>query len=272
MKAEELAKQPLEATEFLVFDTETTGLSPTMGHRICEIGMVRAKMGGPLRQIKSRVNPQRPMDPMAEAVHGHSLASLKDCPVFASIAGGVKKRLEGQVVVGWNVMFDIRFLAAEWRMLRWDPPEVLILDAQTILAKILRPHRKALDVVAGLMGIEFDAHQAQDDALATWTILEALLKDREDYDLEKVSDLIAIQGKALTWPPSLWESSEVHAGIRQALEEERTLKFSYENKDGGVFTCRAAPVDVAGKYMVALSRGERRTYRRDRMSNVVLVG
>ena len=67
----------------IVFDTETTGLSPAGGDRLVEIGCVelfnRVETG---RTFHSYFNPGRPMPSEAEAVHGLSDRFLSDKPRF----------------------------------------------------------------------------------------------------------------------------------------------------------------------------------------------
>ena len=68
----------------IVFDTETTGLSPAGGDRIVEIGCIemigRVETG---RHYHCYFNPERPMPSEAEAVHGLSAIFLSDKPRFA---------------------------------------------------------------------------------------------------------------------------------------------------------------------------------------------
>ena len=68
----------------IIFDTETTGLSPAGGDRMVEIGCVeminRVETG---RTYHAYFNPERPMPSEAEAVHGLSDTFLSDKPLFA---------------------------------------------------------------------------------------------------------------------------------------------------------------------------------------------
>ena len=71
----------------IIFDTETTGLSPKEGHRVVEIGCI--EMVHKVRTGQSfhvYINPLRDMPKEAEAVHGISGDFLLDKPVFADIA------------------------------------------------------------------------------------------------------------------------------------------------------------------------------------------
>ena len=67
----------------IVFDTETTGLSPLNGDRLVEIGCVelinRVETG---RTFHAYFNPGRPMPTEAQMVHGLSDAFLSDKPLF----------------------------------------------------------------------------------------------------------------------------------------------------------------------------------------------
>ena len=68
----------------IVFDTETTGLSPAGGDRLVEIGCVemigRVETG---RTFHAYFNPDRAMPSEAEAIHGLSSTFLSDKPRFA---------------------------------------------------------------------------------------------------------------------------------------------------------------------------------------------
>ena len=70
----------------IVFDTETTGLSPQNGDRMVEIGCVelfnRVETG---RNFHSYFNPGRPMPSEAEAVHGLGDRFLSDKPLFSDV-------------------------------------------------------------------------------------------------------------------------------------------------------------------------------------------
>jgi DNA polymerase III subunit epsilon len=92
----------------IIFDTETTGLSPDEGHRMVEIGcieMVGRSLTG--RTFHAYFNPEIPMPPEAEKVHGLGDAFLADKPLFGA---GVEDLLDflGDA--------NMRFLNAELAM------------------------------------------------------------------------------------------------------------------------------------------------------------
>jgi DNA polymerase-3 subunit epsilon len=98
----------------IVFDTETTGLSPLAGDRIVEIGCVelvnRVETG---RHFHAYFNPDRPMPSGAEAVHGLSDAFLADKPRFRDLAEDLLEFLGDSPLIAHNASFDFGFLNHE---------------------------------------------------------------------------------------------------------------------------------------------------------------
>ncbi len=98
----------------IVLDTETTGLSPEEGHRIVEIGALElVNMVATGRQLHLYINPERPVDPEAEKVHGLSGEFLSDKPVFEAVSGEFLDFIGDAPMVIHNAPFDAGFLNAE---------------------------------------------------------------------------------------------------------------------------------------------------------------
>ena len=117
----------------IIFDTETTGLSPTDGHRIVEIGCVelvnRIETG---RTFHVYLNPDRAIPPEAEAIHGLSALFLADKPRFPEIIEDFLAFIESAPLVAHNAMFDLGFLNAELR--RCGKPPIFAERATDTLA------------------------------------------------------------------------------------------------------------------------------------------
>ena len=98
----------------IVFDTETTGLSPLTGDRMVEIGCVelvnKVETG---RTFHAYFNPQRAMPSGAEAVHGLSDAFLSDKPLFSDVVEDLLEFLGDCQLVAHNASFDFGFLNHE---------------------------------------------------------------------------------------------------------------------------------------------------------------
>ena len=102
------------AVREIVFDTETTGLNPSAGDRMVEIGCIelvnRVETG---RHFHAYFNPDRPMPSEAEAVHGLSDIFLSDKPRFGELAEELLDFIEDSPLVAHNASFDFGFLNAE---------------------------------------------------------------------------------------------------------------------------------------------------------------
>lgn len=98
----------------IILDTETTGLDPLNGDRVVEIGCVvlinRVPNGETFHQY---LNPERPMPPEAERVHGLSDAFLADKPLFSDIVDAFLAFVGDDAIVAHNAPFDFGFLNAE---------------------------------------------------------------------------------------------------------------------------------------------------------------
>jgi DNA polymerase-3 subunit epsilon len=98
----------------IVFDTETTGLSPAGGDRMVEIGCVeifnRVETG---RHFHAYFNPEREMPPEAEAVHGLTTIFLSNKPLFAEQVEDLLEFIADSPLVAHNASFDFGFLNHE---------------------------------------------------------------------------------------------------------------------------------------------------------------
>lgn len=97
-----------------MLDTETTGLEPSQGHRVIEIGcveLVNRKLTG--KHFHKYLNPEREIDPGAIEVHGITNEFLADKPFFADIAGEFLDYVNGAELIIHNAAFDIGFLDSE---------------------------------------------------------------------------------------------------------------------------------------------------------------
>ncbi len=102
----------------IVLDTETTGLEPSAGHRIIEIGcveLVERKLTG--NTFYQYINPQKIVDDGAIEVHGITNEFLEDKPYFADIYDDFLKFVQGAELVIHNAPFDVGFINHEIALL-----------------------------------------------------------------------------------------------------------------------------------------------------------
>jgi DNA polymerase III subunit epsilon len=103
-----------EGLREIVLDTETTGLDPTQGHRVIEIGCIELFNRFPSGKTFHRyLNPEREVPKEAFAIHGLSGEFLKDKPLFAAVVDELIEFLGDAPLVAHNAMFDLGFINAE---------------------------------------------------------------------------------------------------------------------------------------------------------------
>jgi len=132
----------------IILDTETTGLEPSQGHRIIEIGaveMINRRLTG--NRFHQYLNPDREIDPGAIEVHGITNEMLADKPRFADIAGDLLAFLAGAELIIHNAPFDTGFLNHELGLMGSASPISAIEQSTTVLdtlrlARQLHPGQK----------------------------------------------------------------------------------------------------------------------------------
>lgn len=102
----------------MVLDTETTGLTPSDGHRIVEIGCVEI-IDGQLtgNNFHRYINPQRNSISSALKLHMLRREFLRTKPTFAEIFEDFRKYISGANIIIHNARFDLAFLNAEYKRL-----------------------------------------------------------------------------------------------------------------------------------------------------------
>lgn len=106
------ALQRLARRDFVVVDTETTGLGAD--DQVIEIAVVDPSGKVLIEQL---VRPTCPIHPRATAVHGYDAASLATAPTFMQILPDLHACLGGALAIAYNAPFDERLIrqsAAVW--------------------------------------------------------------------------------------------------------------------------------------------------------------
>jgi DNA polymerase-3 subunit epsilon len=140
----------------IVFDTETTGLSPREGHRLVEIGCLEMVDRFPTgRTFHVYLNPERDMPEEAYKVHGLSAAFLADKPLFKAIARDFAAFIDDATLVAHNASFDIGFINAEFAAVGMPPvPADRVVDTVLIARRKFPGQRNDLDSLCQRLGID----------------------------------------------------------------------------------------------------------------------
>ena len=130
----------------IVLDTETTGLEPSQGHKIIEIGcveMVNRRLTG--NNYHQFLQPDREIDEGAQAVHGISNEFLADKPRFADVVRDFIDYLDGAELIIHNAPFDVGFINHELKLIGAEYGDVAtyctVIDT-LVMARKMRPGKK----------------------------------------------------------------------------------------------------------------------------------
>jgi DNA polymerase-3 subunit epsilon len=162
--------RPLHSLSYTVFDTETTGLNPTQGDEIIQIGAVRIVNGKLLRQecFDQLVNPGRTIPTASIQIHGITPDMVQGQPTIAEVLPAFHAFARDTVLVAHNAAFDMRFLQQQEvnSGLVFTHP---VLDT-LLLSAVLHPNQSShrLEAIAQRLNIRVYArHTALGDAMVT---------------------------------------------------------------------------------------------------------
>ena len=177
--------------EFIAFDVETTGLSPT-NDRMTEIGAVRIRDKKITDSFDTFVNPQRPIPAKITQLTSITDAMVQDAPPeadalrsFAAFCG------EDAVLIAHNADFDTSFLRAAAGRCGGEFRNTYI-DTVPMCRSLLKDIKNCkLDTVAKYLKLDdFHHHRACDDAATLGKIFVRLMQRlEEDTGASKIMDI-----------------------------------------------------------------------------------
>ncbi len=160
----------LTEVAYSVFDTETTGLQPSEGDEIIQIGAVRAINGRLLRQevVDQIIDPRIPLKPEGIPIHGITEDMVRGQPTIDVVLPVFYEFCNDTVLVAHNAAFDMRFLQMKEARtgLKFDQP---VLDT-LLLSAVIHPNQEShkLEAIAERLGINvIGRHTALGDAFVT---------------------------------------------------------------------------------------------------------
>jgi DNA polymerase-3 subunit epsilon len=202
----------------IVFDCETTGIDFTRD-QVIEL-CVQHGLGDDARSQVWRMKPAVPIHPAAQAVHGITMEDLAACPSFGAFADEIAQVFAGaDVIVGYNLSFDIDMLQAEYTRVGkplLDLGGKQIVDAfrlwqQCEPRSLQHAHRR-------FVGDEFAAaHSASADVAATGRVLVGMLRhfNLHEQDWGSIAN-VCDPGRASWVGPSKhlrWENEVIVLGF-----------------------------------------------------------
>lgn len=204
---------------YVVFDLETTGLSP-VNDRIIEIGAVKMCGGKVTDRFSTFVNPQIPIPFNIESLTGISDSMVENAGTIEEILPEFLEFCKGAVMVAHNAGFDVGFIKEKTDSILGRKFECTVVDTVALSRALLPSLGKfTLDHVAKALGVPpFNHHRAVDDAEACADIFAALidkLRARGINDLDAINEVEEFNVNAIR------KAKSYHAIILASSEEGR---------------------------------------------------
>ncbi len=189
-----LDDQLLTALSYTVFDTETTGLNPSDGDEIIQIGAARIVNGKLRRQesFEQLVDPERLIPAASIPIHGITQEMVQGKPCIGEVLPSFHTFVQDTVLVAHNAAFDMKFLQlkeAQTGLVFYQP----VLDT-LLLSAVVHPNQTShrLEAIAERLNITvLGRHTALGDAIVTaevWLRLIPLLNEMGIHTLRQARE------------------------------------------------------------------------------------
>jgi DNA polymerase-3 subunit alpha (Gram-positive type) len=266
----------LEDLEFIIFDTETTGLDPESGDRIVEIAALKFKGAEKISNYESLVNPKREISPAAFEVNKITTDMLGGARTMDEVMPEFLEFIQGSCLCSYNVSFDLGFINNELKIMQREPlKDILIVDILR-MSKKLMPHleRYALWFVAKELGIQYEQkHRAQADVELAHLVFHRLNKRLLEKGILDFDSFFSLFGMNNYQIEDI--NNQKIAKIQEALDLGIKLKIKYlSSSEAKVSEREIIPQEIRQErghsYLVGFCclRNDKRTFRIDNILNI----
>lgn len=230
-----MQNEKLTSERQIVLDTETTGLEPSQGHRIIEIGcveMINRRLTG--NNYHQYLQPDREIDEGAQAVHGISNEFLADKPRFPDVVKDFIEYLDGAELIIHNAPFDVGFINHEFKLAGDEFGTVAtyctVIDT-LVMARKMRPGKKNnLDILCREYDVNNQHRELHGALLDSELLAEVYLRmtggqstlSLDSEDLSGSSNVAAVVKKlsADRKPIKIIQASDEELKAHQAIVEK----------------------------------------------------
>ncbi|GED70199.1 DNA polymerase III PolC-type [Brevibacillus reuszeri] len=179
-----------ENTEYVVFDTETTGLNAAE-HTIIEVAAVKMKGAEIVDQWTELIDPQLEIGPKTTEITGITNEMLRGQETLDVVLRKFKEFTGDAVLVAHNAEFDKAFINACAKRIGMEPWNNAFLDTLPLARMMYKGMRNyRLGTLAKKFNVELiNAHRALDDTVALAHVFQQMLKDIKEAQIQTMAEL-----------------------------------------------------------------------------------
>lgn len=223
--------------EFVVFDTETSGMPPS--GRLVEIGALRVRGSHIVDRFQRLVYPESPIPEQVVAIHGIDDAMVADAPTAEEVVPEFLAWVGRAPLVGHNVAFDARVLAGEAQRFGLELPANRTLCTLRAARRLLKRPSHALSALVAELGLPVGVHhRAMEDAEHTlhlyWKMQELLGEACTAGAFHTGRTLDEYQEV----PPRIPASRQV---LCDAADQGEAVELRYRSSSGALFAALVSP-------------------------------
>ena len=160
--------QDLMETEFVVFDTETTGFNAAGSDQMIEIGAVKIKNGEIIDRFDELINPGRPIPSKITELTHITDEMVKDCDNEENVTKRFLEWIDDLPMVAHNAKFDISFIEMAMKKYKLGEFKNTVIDTLELSRTLDQGFaRHSLSALVSRYNIDFDEeghHRADYDA------------------------------------------------------------------------------------------------------------
>lgn len=153
------------------------------GNSICSIGIVVVDKGRVVQRVYSLINPEDRFDRRNKEITGISENMVLSSPTLPEFWGGVKSLIEGSLIVGHNVRYDLNVLSKSLDRYGLTLGSPSYICTMSMSKDLLTAGSYRLSHLCDSLGYAYDAHNAAADAEAAAYLFEYLKRTFPDYAL-----------------------------------------------------------------------------------------
>lgn len=192
-----MAKVSLYQLEYVVFDFETTGLSPHEGDEIIEIGALKLRGCEPTGEtFQTLIHIQKPIPKQATSVHGISDKDLIGKPSLREIFPDFIRFIGNKMLIAHNATFDLEFVKKGLERFPQTSFNNHCIDTLQVSKQIFSYEKgHSLDAIANRFGIHTkiddtqNRHRSLGDCHLTARIFSEFLKTLKRRNMATLQDI-----------------------------------------------------------------------------------